>query len=70
MYINDLFDSLKFMLLYLTVLRSTKGPDAPVSLSVSNTMKPGNTFNLTFSLSLKTVILVKLYSQIIFKIKL
>ena len=42
------------MLLYLTVLRSTKGPDAAVSLSVNNTMKPGNTFHLTtFSLSLK-----------------
>ena len=50
---NDLFNSLKFMLLYFTVLRSTKGPDAAVSLSVNNTKKPGNTFNLTFSQSLK-----------------
>ena len=57
------------MLLYLTVLRSTKGPDAPVSLSVNNTMKPGNTFHLTFPLSLKNDI-IRLYLQIIFKIKL
>ena len=47
------------MLLYLTVLRSTKGPDAAVSLSVNNTMKPGNTFKLTFSLSLKIKIVFK-----------
>ena len=45
--------SIKFMLLYLTVLRSTKEPGAAVSMSVNNTMKPGNTFNLIFSLSLE-----------------
>ena len=43
------------MLFYLTVLRSTKGPDAAVSLGVNNTKKPGNAFNLTFSPSLKNV---------------
>ena len=51
--INNFSYSLTFMLLYLTVLRSTKGPDAAVSLGVGNTMKPGNTLDLTFSLSLK-----------------
>ena len=52
--------SIKFMLLYLTVLRSTKGPDAAVSLSVNNTKKPGNTFNLTVSLSFKNDIFYKI----------